>query len=104
MATKRPQRTLPKSNRGAKIPEEFLNNVPSKRARITDKALKSFVPEDVIPENVEPLNIIPAPKLKAVSSESVQGSEQGTGSLPEFHRPPIGAGGIILSVFMHFPF
>ncbi|KAL5788242.1 hypothetical protein ACOSP7_005191 [Xanthoceras sorbifolium] len=62
-------RVLPKSSRGAKIPNDFLKTMPSKRTRASMETSATDRPEEGVAENVRPLKVRP-PRFKEVSSEA----------------------------------
>ncbi|KAL5849325.1 hypothetical protein ACOSQ4_007338 [Xanthoceras sorbifolium] len=62
-------RVLPKSSMGAKIPDDFLKTMPSKRTRASMETLATDRPEEGVAEDVRPLKVRP-PRFKEVSSEA----------------------------------
>ncbi|KAL5776675.1 hypothetical protein ACOSP7_009601 [Xanthoceras sorbifolium] len=105
VASKRPRRMLPKASMGAKIPEEFIKGVSSKRARTTTETSDHVLPEQEVLGGAPSSAMPPIPprggKSKAESTESVRGGGGGGGggdkrqrsrSPSAFHRPPMGSG------------
>ncbi|KAL5813848.1 hypothetical protein ACOSQ4_024489 [Xanthoceras sorbifolium] len=62
-------RVLLKSSRGAKIPDDFLKTMPSKRTRALMEASAITRPEEGVAEDVRPLKVRP-PRFKEVSSKA----------------------------------
>ncbi|KAL5816874.1 hypothetical protein ACOSQ3_025252 [Xanthoceras sorbifolium] len=99
VASKRPRRTLPKGSLGAKIPEEFIKGVSSKRARVTTETSEQVLPEQEVLRDADPSSAMPpvpprGGKSKAGSTESVRrGDKRRRSHSPSaFHRPPMGSG------------
>ncbi|KAL5846259.1 hypothetical protein ACOSQ3_009783 [Xanthoceras sorbifolium] len=99
VASKRSRRTLPKASMGAKIPEEFIKGVSSKRARTTTETSDHFLPEQEVLGGADPSSAMPpipprGGKSKAGSTESVRGDDkrQRSRSPSAFHRPTMGSG------------
>ncbi|KAL5843782.1 hypothetical protein ACOSQ4_009740 [Xanthoceras sorbifolium] len=76
VASKRPRRTLPKASMGAKIPEEFIKGVSSKRASTTTETSDHVLPEQEVLGGAPSSAMPPIPprggKSKAESTESVR--------------------------------
>ncbi|KAL5859607.1 hypothetical protein ACOSQ4_000903 [Xanthoceras sorbifolium] len=99
VASKRPRRTLPKGSLGAKIPEEFIKGVSSKRARVTTETSDQVLPEQEVLGDADPSSAMPpvpprGGKSKAGSTESVRGGDKRrrSHSPSAFHRPLMGSG------------
>ncbi|KAL5746444.1 hypothetical protein ACOSP7_027590 [Xanthoceras sorbifolium] len=99
MASKRTRRTLPKGSLGAKIPEEFIKGVSSKRARVTTETSDQVLPEQEVLGDANPSSAMPpvsprGGKSKAGSTESVRGGDKRrrSRSPSAFHGPPMGSG------------
>ncbi|KAL5785917.1 hypothetical protein ACOSQ2_008309 [Xanthoceras sorbifolium] len=84
VASKRPRRTLPKASLRAKIPEEFIKKVSSKRAHTTIETSDPVLPEQEVPGGVDPLSAMPPVPPR--------GSKQRSCSPSAFYRPPMGSG------------
>ncbi|KAL5774280.1 hypothetical protein ACOSP7_011837 [Xanthoceras sorbifolium] len=96
VASKRSQRTIPKGSLGAKIPEEFIKGVSSKRARVTTETSDQVLPEQEVLGDACAMPPVPprGGKSKAGSTESVRGGDKRrrSRSPSAFHRPSMGSG------------